>query len=91
MGAPVDVEEVSLAGVLELGFVFVGIDIAVVCFERVFVFELVGTFIAEAVGLAGEGADSHLGAKRLASCYKFENVALLDCFHVWCLIKLIDN
>ena len=65
------IKEVSLTGILKFRFVLVLVDVSVLSFEGVSLFELVWGLLADSIGLSGVGADSNMGVEGFAAVYEF--------------------
>lgn len=82
MQASVNVKEVLLAGVLEFWLVLVLIGVTVFSSEGVGLLEFYGRFLADAVGLPGEGPDAYVGVEGPALSNELENVPFLELLHI---------
>ena len=71
MGGSVQIKEMSLTGIFEFRFVLVLIDISVLSFKGVSLFELIGGLLADSIGLSGVGADSNMGIEGFTAVYEF--------------------
>lgn len=81
MRASMHIKKVSLTGIFEFWFVLVLIDVSMLSYERMFVFELVRTLLAEAIGLSWECAYSNVGVEGSTFGNKFENMSILKWLH----------